>query len=489
VFSLFGSGAATLVAFRHLNGVVRQSSLHHANTLLEVMSVPVAAALEAHDGSRLERLVDHLVRQRSSDLEFLAVIEASGEVWSSSAADGHPSRSDLFPRGRETGSSWRAFGPDQSFLDVATVVRVEDRSATIRARFSLEPLHEQVAWFTRITALTTLLVAVLAWAVATLLLDHWLLKPIRTLSRVARRIGDGGLEVRSRFASSDELGDLSSALNATAERLSSYTRGLEQAVQERTAELEEANRELQRLATTDGLTGLLNHRAFQEVIAFELLRAKRHPREVALCMIDIDAFKAFNDTLGHPAGDELLREVARAIQESLRAIDIIARYGGEEFAVILLDTDGPEGLKTAQKICEAVRGRTFAGEEHQPGGRLTVSVGVAAYPEHAGAQAELIEKADLALYEAKRRGKDQAVLYEPSIRPRARTTDLSSAPPDDAAPPEANEGEQENSVASTHEFGAVAVPSTRPERPRSGVETEAETDPAERPARDGIRSS
>lgn len=435
VFSLFGSGAATLVAFRHLNGVVRQSSLHHAESLLGIMSVPMAEAMDDPAPERLQRLVDHLVHQPGSDLELLSVTSASGGVWSSRRAGvGEPPP----PPGEDfaPGASWRVFGRDLGYLDVAQPLTDGAALATVRARFSLEPSREQVAWFTRLTAVTTLLVAILAWAVGTLLLDRWLLKPIRSLARIARRIGEGGLEVRSRYTSSDELGDLSSALNATAERLSSYTRGLERAVQERTAELETANRELKRLATTDGLTGLLNHRAFQEVLAFELLRAKRHPRPLTLCMVDIDNFKQFNDALGHPAGDELLREVARTVRESLRAIDIIARYGGEEFAVILLDTDPLEGRRAAEKIGETVRHRIFSGEEHQPGGRVTVSIGIAAYPEQARSQAELIEKADIALYEAKRQGKDRAVLFGPWVEPRASRAD-STGPVD--APKAADE--------------------------------------------------
>ncbi len=206
--------------------------------------------------------------------------------------------------------------------------------------------------------------------------------------------------------------------------VSSYTRGLEAAVNERTAELEAANKELQRLATTDGLTGLLNHRAFQEVLAFELLRAQRHPRSLVLCMLDIDHFKTFNDGLGHPAGDEVLRSVAKLLEERLRAIDIVARYGGEEFAIILLDSSAEDGLRTANKIRDVFRDRPFPGEENQPSGKLTVSVGVAAYPEHAQTQPELIEMADIALYEAKRRGRDQAVCYQPGIPPRTRTGDL-----------------------------------------------------------------
>jgi diguanylate cyclase (GGDEF)-like protein len=423
VFSLFGAGAATLVAFRHLTDVVRQSSLHQADTLLEVLSVPVAAALESEDRERLGRLVDHLVLERRSDLVFLAVVDDTGHTWLR-AHGAEPAAVELFPSDLPKDRPWRRFGPDGRYLDVATVVTVEGRSAKVRARFALEAVQDQLAWFTRITALTTLLVALLAWSMGTLLLDNWLLKPIRQLARVARRIGEGGLEVRSRFASSDELGDLSSALNATAERLSSYTRGLEQAVQERTAELEAANQELQRLATTDGLTGLLNHRSFQDVLAFELLRARRHPRSVVLCMADIDDFKVFNDSFGHPAGDDLLREVATTLSESLRAIDIVARYGGEEFAIILLDTDADEGFRTATKICDRVRTRAFAGEENQPGGHVTISIGVAAYPAHAANQSDLIELADRALYEAKRRGRDQVVLYEASLPPRARTSDL-----------------------------------------------------------------
>jgi diguanylate cyclase (GGDEF)-like protein len=215
-----------------------------------------------------------------------------------------------------------------------------------------------------------------------------------------------------------------------ADRLKVYTTGLEIAVRERTRELEEANEELARLATTDGLTGLRNHRYFRSTLEFELKRGARRPHLLALCMIDIDHFKKYNDTYGHPAGDEVLKHVGRILSESLRSTDVVARYGGEEFAVILLDTSPEEGFRTAQKIVTLFREEKFDGESALPNGKLTVSAGIASFPDDADSAGGLIRCADLALYEAKRRGRNDAVRYSVEIpQHTGQTADAQAATP------------------------------------------------------------
>ena len=113
-------------------------------------------------------------------------------------------------------------------------------------------------------------------------------------------------------------------------------------VRERTQQLEEANRKLAQISYLDALTGVSNRRSFEEELTMEWRRATRTASKLSLLMIDIDGFKAYNDALGHPAGDSCLRDVARVINEGAkRAGDVVARYGGEEFAVLLPDTDSP----------------------------------------------------------------------------------------------------------------------------------------------------
>jgi diguanylate cyclase (GGDEF)-like protein len=115
-----------------------------------------------------------------------------------------------------------------------------------------------------------------------------------------------------------------------------------------------ANEKLERLATTDGLTGLKNHRAFQELLANEYARATRYKKPLSLVMLDVDHFKGFNDSFGHPAGDVVLKRVASLLQENARTTDVAARYGGEEFALLLPET-GPRGAAmTADRILQAI---------------------------------------------------------------------------------------------------------------------------------------
>lgn len=165
--------------------------------------------------------------------------------------------------------------------------------------------------------------------------------------------------------------------------------------------------EVQRESTHDALTGLYNRRFFEGRLKKEERRAVRHYRPLSLLMIDVDAFKLFNDTYGHTEGDELLRSLAGTMAEAIRATDILARYGGEEFVVLLPDTDLADAVLAGERVCEAVRDR-FALES---GGErtVTVSVGVAAVGDGRPERPSLVERADAAMYHAKREGKDRVV--------------------------------------------------------------------------------
>ena len=183
--------------------------------------------------------------------------------------------------------------------------------------------------------------------------------------------------------------------------LFSYLAGQMSVAMENVALHERISRE----ARVDELTGLANHRHFQESLALEGDRMRRFRRPLALAMIDVDHFKAFNDTYGHQLGDEVLRAVAGAVREVVRSTDVPARYGGEELAVVLPDTDLDGAFAAGEQIRRAVE----AVRVEWPGGaplRVTVSVGVAAgEPQAPGAA--LIAAADAALYAAKRGGRNR----------------------------------------------------------------------------------
>lgn len=194
------------------------------------------------------------------------------------------------------------------------------------------------------------------------------------------------------------------------EELEGLNSHLEDLVLQRTRELEEANARLSKLAVTDGLTGLFNHRHFHERLARETDRARRTGESVTLLMIDVDHFKAYNDANGHQAGDGVLRTLAGLLGAGRRMNDVVARYGGEEFAIILSGTEPRAGFNVAEYIRRRVADTRFEGGETQPGGKLTISVGVGAAPGDAEDSLALIQATDEALYQAKDGGRNRVVL-------------------------------------------------------------------------------
>ncbi len=161
-----------------------------------------------------------------------------------------------------------------------------------------------------------------------------------------------------------------------------------------------------KLATTDAMTGLYNHRYFQEQMFLSVETAKRYEGVTSLILIDIDFFKKFNDTYGHQAGDAVLKQVAQVIKQNIRTTDIPCRYGGEEMSVILSNTNYEKALLTAQKICDAVSSRQFK-LNNVVTVNVTISLGVAAFPKDAKSVEDMIEAADKNLYLAKENGRNQ----------------------------------------------------------------------------------
>ncbi|MDO8518802.1 MAG: GGDEF domain-containing protein, partial [Deltaproteobacteria bacterium] len=165
------------------------------------------------------------------------------------------------------------------------------------------------------------------------------------------------------------------------------------------------------LSVTDDLTGVFNRRHFQQVLRMEWKRASRFERPLSLLMIDADHFKSFNDRFGHLVGDKILKQLAQLLLRNVREVDAVARFGGEEFVVVLADTE----LKDAVAVAEKLRKLVETGEDLPDGvdfDGLTVSIGVSSYPEMADSEEELINTADLALYQAKGTGRNRVKGYE-----------------------------------------------------------------------------
>jgi two-component system cell cycle response regulator len=163
---------------------------------------------------------------------------------------------------------------------------------------------------------------------------------------------------------------------------------------------------LRRLATRDQLTGLLNRREFERILQEEEERAVRFGHAVALIMIDVDRFKLINDTHGHPAGDAVLREIARRLSAQVRTVDRVFRIGGEEFALILVQSERSAAQDVAHQVCATVRNSPVRVNDGLALG-VTVSAGVAALPRDATTTASLVAVADKALYAAKAAGRDR----------------------------------------------------------------------------------
>lgn len=164
---------------------------------------------------------------------------------------------------------------------------------------------------------------------------------------------------------------------------------------------------LAELAITDPLTSLYNRRHFEDILRAEIDRIRRYGGHCALAMIDLDFFKNYNDTLGHLAGDALLRELGALLRGQMRTTDVLARYGGEEFALVMVNTAKDEAQTVMERLRTLVEEYPFRGGSIQPFGRLTVSVGIASCPQDGVGYEELIHKADGALYAAKRMGRNQ----------------------------------------------------------------------------------
>ena len=197
-------------------------------------------------------------------------------------------------------------------------------------------------------------------------------------------------------------------LNLSYEQLVMELKQSQQRAEKLAAELREANAALRELATRDGLTGLYNHRTFQDLLRREVAAAQRYAHPLSVVLLDIDHFKKVNDQHGHPAGDAVLREVARTTAAALRATDIAARYGGEEFALILPETDARGAVVLAERIRREIEALEVGvgGDKRL---RVTISLGVC--PWQPGLPVEalngLVEAADKALYAAKNSGRNR----------------------------------------------------------------------------------
>jgi len=213
-----------------------------------------------------------------------------------------------------------------------------------------------------------------------------------------------------------EKGEATGALTVAVKKAEVFTKARQEILELIAAQvavkidLGQAHEEINRLATIDGLTGLLNHRTFQRGFEVMLAREERRAGALSLLICDIDHFKKINDNHGHPFGDKVLKEVAGILRRAARSVDIAARYGGEEFALVLEGSGEQGGLQMAERIRQEIENMVLHSENVPV--RVTLSLGLAVYPGHGTDKERLIRRADQALYRAKKQGRNRVVLWE-----------------------------------------------------------------------------
>ena len=263
-----------------------------------------------------------------------------------------------------------------------------------------------------------LLALVTLYAVlATAYLSRYVIRPIRDLVHSSRELAAGDLTVQVPVRGDDEVAQLATAFNSMAKEIRGNTERLELEVARRTAELEEANREITALSVTDALTGCRNRRFLEDELPREVERAARYGRRLSVVMCDLDRFKAVNDTYGHATGDAALRAVGHYLESHRRATDWVSRFGGEEFVIVLPET----GLEEAVAIAERTRRGLGALTVDVDGVPITItaSLGVATYRTDQGDTSEtLLHRSDEAMYLAKAAGRDQVRPESPSVSTR-----------------------------------------------------------------------
>ncbi len=403
-----GFVVAATVAVREQRRVELEDFRVRNEKVLTAIGVTAAVNVAQNDVGALDTLVAQLMdAYRDGDLRELAVVDDQRRVLAHSAPDQfNVVLSDEFIQEavEADGPVWRR---EAQAMRIAVPAVSGIRWATVVARFSLERVEASVARARTRWILGALLLFGFIGGLTYLGLDRLVVRPVRALQQAVRRMGEGHLTTRVPPMHGRELSELSENVNRMAEALHGERQNLERTVAERTKELSEANARLERLAVTDGLTGLYNHRRFYEALHTELLRCERHKRPLGVVMLDVDFFKKVNDLLGHPAGDDLLRRLGEILSKDLRQTDLIARYGGEEFAVILPETTKAEAMQVAERMRLAVEAK--ANETDVWKQQVTVSLGVSTFPEDGHTTEQLLSAADQALYVAKRQGRNRVV--------------------------------------------------------------------------------
>ncbi len=391
-------------------GLLRKNPAN--NHLILPVAVPVQSAIGAFLGVMvgeidLQQMHEHLLGIASELEGDLYVVDRDGLIVSHRSAE-----DQTVPEAIPGFTATALFANPDTLRDYEgigkkQVVGVLKPMQSVNWGFVIErPKAEVFASVKRLRDITLLVVCALLLVIGMIgyLLGQGIVKPLDRLVRGADRISSGDLDVNLPVYVNDELGNTTEVFNDMVKRLR-QNRAQLAATNEA---LQRKNEELEHASITDALTGIFNRRYMMELIHRHISLFHRGKRAFAVLLIDIDHFKAINDTYGHVAGDRVLAKIAAVIRESLRAIDYAGRYGGEEFVVILVDTSSEDAERTAERIRSAVAKQQHLFDNQTI--EATISVGVASYDNDRESVEGLIKRADEALYHSKHEGRDRVTV-------------------------------------------------------------------------------
>jgi diguanylate cyclase (GGDEF)-like protein len=443
-FVLIGATAIGIVALLVRQQVQDEARLRAQGlTIVSMLAERFADAVSSADKASLAHMSESLAADR--DIAYVAVFDAQKQPLLSRAFGDVPVPAAPLAEARPgkiasalqeiTGHSYLELIAPIAVAKPASAISVRDPlagggagpSGYVRLGMSFDRsqalLRSSLFW-----ALSVLGALVVVTIVLTLFLTRRLVAPMRQLTRAARAVGSGKLDVYVPATSGDELGLLTHTFNHMIQRLSesqaevaTYQRTLEEKVTQRTKELEIASAQAYKLAQHDILTGLpnralLNHR-LKQIVA----QAARDGHQIACLFLDFDHFKRINDTLGHDAGDQLLQAVAQRLTNAVRESDTVARLGGDEFVVILPGLDPAKATFEIMAVLTRVRESFLAAfrlGEQTP--TLTCSIGVSVYPVDADDPGGLIKQADMAMYAAKDAGRNAYRFFTADMNARVQ---------------------------------------------------------------------
>ncbi len=340
----------------------------------------------------IERTFAALLAVPSNLSEKQILLQASRKEWQQTAAIGQSIFAYPNPATNPRAVQAAKYFQERNFKAVISLNQLYKLLAHLQIAENLNQAAYAKHQVRLVVAVAFLLGVALAIVASTMVVRS-ILRPLSVLEKGVAQLGNGNFSHRIFLANQDELGQLAAAFNLMIEKL------------------EQSQTALKNLATLDELTGVYNRREFNLQLKNELERSGRYDHCFTLLLLDIDFFKKLNDTYGHQAGDEALRSIAALLKQEFRDLDRVSRYGGEEFIVILSETSSSSAYVVAERIRQLISTYALSIAQNQTV-NITVSGGLATFPEDGVEAKSLIHCADQALYAAKYSGRNKIIVYD-----------------------------------------------------------------------------